>query len=520
MPTKRGFPLAAVACCLFLVLAACGGGASPAGSSAAADGEPVPGGTARVLTLSDARSLDPAMLFNAYASTAVLGNALYGTLLTDDPASGEVRYRMAESFTTSDNGTTFELKLRPGLVFSDGTPLDAAAVKYNWDRLKTVPGASAADASLVGSTEVIDPRTLRITLTTPIPKFAQIVVISSMNWIASPAALAAGQQAFDAHPIGAGPFTLERWTRQDAIELVKNPRYWDAPKPYLDRLTLRVALDGGQRLNTVVSGGADVAIESHWWNVSRAAEAGLRTNVMQLSGGVYVALNQRRAPFNDVRARQALAYASDLQALNLAAYNGAGQVADTLFSKQSTFYTDTPLTTPNRDTAQRLFDELAAAGKPVSFTLTVSPTADSKALAEGIQAQLSAFRNVSVQIDVVDHARSAALRTSHDFDAIFSGVFFVDPEPRLWNAFNGQSDANISGVNDEALNTDLQAARTATGEAERKALYAAVQQRLAELVPVIFLVRAAPSALAGKNVGGLVQYGNGSLLPEELWIRR
>ncbi|WP_235014271.1 ABC transporter substrate-binding protein, partial [Parafrankia sp. Ea1.12] len=77
-----------------------------------------------MLILSDPRSLDPASLGNQAAITAVLGNALYGTLMTTDEA-GEIRYQMAESFTTTDNGRTFTLKLRPGLVFSDGTPLNA-----------------------------------------------------------------------------------------------------------------------------------------------------------------------------------------------------------------------------------------------------------------------------------------------------------------------------------------------------------------------------------------------------------
>ncbi|WP_235015167.1 ABC transporter substrate-binding protein, partial [Parafrankia sp. Ea1.12] len=71
---------------------------------------------------------------------------------------GEIRYQMAESFTTTDNGRTFTLKLRPGLVFSDGTPLNAEAVKFNWDRLKDPASASpsAAEAAMVASTEVVD----------------------------------------------------------------------------------------------------------------------------------------------------------------------------------------------------------------------------------------------------------------------------------------------------------------------------------------------------------------------------
>lgn len=76
------------------------------------------------------------------------------------------------------------------------------------------------------------------------------------------------------------------------------------------------------------------------------------------------------------------------------------------------------------------------------------------------------------------------------------------------------------GIDDPALNAALRQGKTATSPEERKAAYDTVQQRLTELVPVIFTTRAAPSAMMGKNVHGAVQYGNGSLLPEELWLQR
>ncbi|WP_235013539.1 ABC transporter substrate-binding protein, partial [Parafrankia sp. Ea1.12] len=75
------------------------------------------------------------------------------------------------------------------------------------------------------------------------------------------------------------------WTRQAAMELVKNPRYWDAPKPYLDTLTFQAALDSNQRYNTLISDGADVAVETNWINLAKAEKAGLPTDLLPLSGG-------------------------------------------------------------------------------------------------------------------------------------------------------------------------------------------------------------------------------------------
>ncbi|OHV43769.1 ABC transporter substrate-binding protein [Parafrankia colletiae] len=479
------------------------------------------GGAASILTLSEPRSLDPAALGNAYATTGLLGNALYGTLMTDDE-SGEVRYSMAESFTSTDGGATFTLKLRPELRFSDGTPLDAEAVKFNWDRIKDPATGSVnlAEASMIASSEIVDGVTLQVTMAAPAPRYAYSLLASTMNWIASPEALRAGKEAFDRSPVGAGPYRLERWTRQATMDLVRNERYWDAPKPYLDRLTLRAVSDGSQRYNTVLSGGADLAVEGNWANIDKARQAGLPTDVMELGGGVFVAMNTRRAPFDDVRARQAVAAALDLEALNLAVYNGVALPARTLFGESSPFYSDTALQTTDSEKAQRLFDELAREGRPVSFTFTSSPGTENRAIAENIQAQLSSYDNVSVKIKIAEIAELISLRTSHDFDATVSSTFFRDPEPRLSPAFSGDTPANVSGIADQQLTQALDEGRSAPTQEDRRDAYDRVQQRLTALTPVIFTARAAPGVISARDVGGVQQYGLGSLLPEELWIQK
>ncbi|MER5181669.1 ABC transporter substrate-binding protein [Streptomyces sp. NPDC002896] len=480
------------------------------------------GGTARVIQVVEPQNLDPAVLTNVWALTAVVGNALFGTLMTNDPETGKLKFTMAEDFSSSDGGATFTLKLRPGLKFSDGSPLDAEAVKFNWDRIKAPATGSRSirEAAEIASTKAMDATTLKVTLVRPNPHYPQAVPSSSLNWIASPKALKAGRQAFDAKPVGAGPFTLKKWTRQNSIELVKNPGYWDAPKPYLEALTIRTAPDSGQRLNTMMSGGADVAMESSWATVDKAENAGLLTYSPSLSGGQYLSMNMRKAPFDDVRARKAVAAAIDFDAYNLAVSEGKAESVRTLFTKSSPFYSDTELQKTDKATAQKLFDELAAEGKPVSFTFKAMSTAHNKATAENIQAQLSAFKNVDVKVEIVDPAALLGLYASHDFDMMVEGGFFGDPEPRLWGALAGRSAGNYSGVDDKELNAALDAGRTGKTTAERKAAYQTVQERLAELTPIIFTYRTAATTITSKKVHGVVQYGLGSLLPEELWIQK
>ncbi|MBX6388051.1 MAG: ABC transporter substrate-binding protein [Frankia sp.] len=520
---RRRLTTALVAGLTALVVGACGGGGDDTTGSTTPEPsrEPVAGGTATILTMSDPRSLDPAVLSNAYALTAVVGNALYGHLfLTDD--KGELVGSMAESFETTDGGTTFTLTLREGLTFSDGTPLTAEDVKYNWDRIKdpAVGSSYRADAMNIASTEVVDQRTLKVTLTSQIPRFGSTVATTSLNWIGSKAALEQGAEAFDAKPIGAGPFTLSKWTRGADLELVKNPSYFDAPKPYLDGINIRPATDASQRYNTVLTGGAQVAVDSNWGNVAKAEEAGLPTNIMTMNGGLYLALNNSRAPFDDPRARQAVAAALDLDAFNVAVYNGDGEVPTTLFTKDSPFYGDTPLATHDPELAQRLFDELAAEGKPVKFTFSAFPTTENKLIAENVQAQLAAFDNVSVEVRTVDFGEIANLRATKDYDVIVSSAAFVDPEPQLWTVFHGSSPANNAVFDNAELNEALLAGRLGTTTEDRKAAYDKVQKILAEETPVIFVTRVVAAAIGAEGTSGLQQYGFGSLLPEEIWLDR
>ncbi|MFF0817224.1 ABC transporter substrate-binding protein [Rhodococcus sp. NPDC003318] len=503
-----------------LLLSACGGANSTDTAAAGGpSGDPVSGGTGHIIEQAEPRSLDPALIANSWANSPVLGNALYGTLMTDKPNSSDIEYKLAEDFSTADGGKTFTLTLRNGVQFSDGTPFNAEAVKFGWDHIKDPATASAdrTQAALVESSRVVDDRTLEVTLVEPVPNFANAILQTGMNWIASPASLQGGQQSIDSNPIGAGPYTLEQWSRQDVIKLTRNAKYYDAPRPYLDKLEIRAIGDADQRYNTLVSGGADLSLEGNWKNIEKANSAGLQNSVVPLGGGTSLVLNTTRAPFDDVRARKAFAIALDLEGINNAVYDGAAELPTTLFDESSPFYKDIPLAEQDRAEAQRLLDELAAEGKPLNFTMSLYPA--TKAVGEAIQTQLSTFKNITVNVRTVDVAQVGQIMGQKDYDTLVSTVAFADPEPRLWFSFHSASSGNTSGIKDAELDAALEKGRTSTDVAERTAAYETVQKRLVELNPVIFYTRAAPGVIANGNVGGIQQYGMGSVLPETLWIQ-
>ncbi len=508
-----------------LALSACGGGDDDGGSggsggSGGGSGEPVAGGTASVAMVSEPRTLDPAYLGANLTTNSLVGNSLFGALLTSDQTTGDVSPSMAESVETTDGGTTYRLVLQEGLTFSDGSPLDAEAVRFNWDRARdiTLRAPVIAVAINIKTTTVIDPRTLEFTLSTPTLAFAQTITTSALNWIGSPAALQGGQAAFDAEPIGAGPFVLDNWTRGGAMELVKNDAYWDAPKPYLDGLTLTAANDAQQRFAALQSGQADAMLNNSPVISARAEDADIEAAALNRpNGGSTVVFQTRVAPFDDPRAREAVYKAIDLDAVQSAVYQGEGTVATSLFNEESPFYTGEYLEGSDPERAQELFDELAAEGKPVEFTMVTFPTTEALAVAQSMQSQLASFENVTMEIDNRDFAGATGALTGGQFQASIAGLQFVDPEPQLYSGLYSTSFLNFSKIADPEIDAALDAARTSTDEAERREQYQIVEERVAALYPFIIWSATAEDVLSN-SLQGVVIYGAGSVRLDEAWL--
>lgn len=274
---------------------------------------------------------------------------------------------------------------------------------------------------------------------------------------------------------------------------------------------------GSREFNALQSGGIDGFLETNWLTLDKAEKANKDVALLEANGGQFIAMNSRKAPFDDVRARQALAMAINRDSINDAAYQGTGLVPDRLFRESSPFFSDIELNTYDPEKAQELFDELAAEGKPVNFTFKSFPTAENQAVAQSVQTQLATFKNVKAEVQVIDFAESASVYGTYDYDMIVSTANFIDPDPQLFFSFHSESRSNASAINDSELDAALQAGRIATDVSERTAAYKTVQERLAELVPGIWYVRAAPSFVSNDNLQGVTMYGMGSLLPEELW---
>jgi len=504
-----------------LVMSACGGGNDDDTSSGGdASGDPVAGGSASIIQMSEPRILDPAAMTNGYPTNAVVGNALFGTLMVDNP-DGKLEFVLAKSFDSSDGGKTWTLTLRDGLTYSDGSPMTAADVAFNWERIKdpALGSQSRVVAEYVADMKP-EGQVLTFTLTEPIANFQYAILFNSLNWVAKPDALKGDPAAFDKKPIGAGPFTLESWTRGGKMVLAKNTKYFDKAKPYLDELVLSANGDEGQRVSTVEAGGADATLHSSSAFYKRALESGLKGTKPDFSGGIIMNMNSRFAPFDDPKAREAVAKAMDLKAVNAAAYEGVGVAPETYFPKESPFYNGVPLTAYDKAGAQKLFDELAAAGKPVEFKITAYQTSESKRVAEAFQTQLNTYKNVKVDLEVLDFPAAQAKVNAREFQMAPGGMGSLDPETTMYQQLHSDSSGNFSGISDPKMDAALEAGRLSSDIEERKAAYKIVAEQLAIDNPSIIYTKYTSGITYDKKLGGVVQYGNGSTRVDTIWTSK
>jgi peptide/nickel transport system substrate-binding protein len=474
------------------------------------------GGNITIAVTSEVRSLDPAALINAVSSGGLQGNALYDVLIWDDPVTGKIHPEIAESFTSKD-GITWTMKLRPGVKFSDGTPLDAAAVKFSWDRLKDPALASTARGAMADwqSTTVVDPLTVQLVLTKPNFTLPSLFGWYAMNWVVSPTAVAAQGANFGVKPVGAGPFMLQSRTPGSQTVLVRNPNYWNKGFPYLDQITITVIPDVSTNLNTVIAGQAQAGYVGSNYLAQQGIGGGLDTAVKTYNGGTQLNFNTTRPPFNDVRARQAVSMAVNPDVINESVYGGKDFPGVTLFLKDSPFYDKSlklPFNQPKE--AQALFDQLAAEkGGPLKFSITSPSSSDNVAAMQSIQTQLSSFKNVSATVDVLDApSYTSKLIVTKDFDAIVGGVHFLDPEPQMYQGLHTGGQSNFGLFSDPILDQALEHARTTSDVATRKADYKTVQQEVIKQVPALFFRHLTWGLVHAKNVQGWSIYGQANVL--------
>jgi ABC-type transport system substrate-binding protein len=545
--TRRSRPLAAIVALLgAAVLAGCGAApgingagdtavdpagsaikaVNPYGADPAAEGQAKSGGTLVMGTDREAVSFDPTVQNTNQAATAV-----YDSLLKLDD-KGQPQPYLAQSMDSSDNGLTWRMGLRPGVTFSDGTPLDANAVIVNVQRhidKATSPGHLYA--AQIASMRPVDPQTVEFVLKAPFGAFPSVFALSftsgNLGTIISPAALQQYGKDIGMHPVGAGPFVLSNWVRDSKMSLTKNPTYWQKDKglPHLDGLEFRPLPDTETRYASIVNGDVDEIFAGYQTELYRALQAkNLNVYYGPGNGAEYVYFNFQKAPFDDRRMREAFVRGIDLNALAATQYNG--QMAQA----KGWFGDDSPYTTEQSRDAWPAFDvEKAKAlvadyvkgggSATVQYKTTNAP--NRVAFAEFLQAQMAAI-GITLQPQFFDLAQySSSVVQSKDFQiAGWVGGPVDVPYPAVQNLLHTGGNTNYGSYSNPQVDQLLDEAAATTDDAKRTADYQQAQLLTNQDIPVAYYSRGYLSTIAKPEVKGVVRYLSRDQFFATTWLDR
>jgi peptide/nickel transport system substrate-binding protein len=387
------------------------------------------------------------------------------------------------------DGLTYRLTLREGLTFHDGSPLDAAAVKANFDRMLDPALGSPRRGELgpVASIEADGARAVVITMSEPYAPFLQVLA-NRAGMMVSPSAVQTLGDAFQTQAVGAGPYRVASWEKNAELVLEAFDGYWRGA-PAIRRVVFRPIADETVRLTNLRSG--TVQLIDGVPPQSAAAlrgDASLRLQESASLGFNAFSFNTTRAPFDDPAVRRAFAAAVDPATVLQAAYFGTGAVSHGPIPPSIGWAFD-PELAPERGDAAAAKALLAEAGKtePVPVTITVTNSPVQVRTAEIMQAQANQA-GFAVQIQQIDSTSLITVLRARDFDLCMSPWSGrSDPDGNMFNYFTKDGSNNFPGWQDDETDALLREARSTIDQTARAALYREAQRRISDAVPILFL---------------------------------
>lgn len=491
-----------------LILAGCSSSPAPeAGNDA---GTPVSGGTL-VYASGDAEPscLDPHVGGNY--PQALVSSQYLETLYTKD-AAGELVPWLASGSEVSEDGLTHTVKIREGIKFSDGTELNAAAVKANFEHLRDPETASSTGFLALGKIETmtaLDASTLELKLSAPDNSLLESF---SMPWVAiqSPTALKRSQEENCAAPVGTGPFKVESWKKQDSVALVRNADYVqpsDTPShegpAYLDGITWRFIPEAATRYAALQSGEVHLIDNAQPDTIAASADndAIKHLDAPRPGASNRIELNSSKAPFDDVRVREAFIRAVNVDAgIDSLFFGTATRSHSPLSSVEPLGYSDESLFGHDPAQAAELLDAAGYSerdaegyrvkdGKRLSLLFPVS-TSQSIPAEQSLFEQLQATAKdagIEVKINLLDLSSWYGSLFQNDYNLVSAPYTKVGPSV-LSILFHSDSTipapsgyfANLSQVKNPELDKLLETAGSTKDQAQRKDLYAQAQQLVME----------------------------------------
>lgn len=453
------------------------------------DIEPVEGGEL-VFAVDEVATLAPGEV--AQASETLIALGIYDPLTTY--VDGKIAPFLAESIESNEELTQYSVTLREGVAFHDDTPLDADAVVKHFDRLKHPATACRCFATLGQITSMETPdgpggRTVIFNLATPSVTFPDLLAGSS-GYIESPTSVAGGLD-LRTGGVGSGPFMLTESSPGERFVLEANPNYWGkddegTPLPYLDRLTVVPMPDSEARLTALAAGAIDILQTTDSKTIKQAEDTGMTVQKLTGSSSTTLLFNNAKPPFDDLRARRAVAYSIDKSIINARGYEGVRSPSHSDFDLDSPYYNPeagTPQYDPEQ--ARTLVDELGG----LRFTITCVSTPETNLVME-LFKEFGEAAGMEITLEVVERSvfgMRVRDQTGQYEAACYRSSHFIEPDairPGLTTGDGG----NLVFYSNNEVDQLLDEARRASDFEERKARYFRVQEITAAEVPLLTTV--------------------------------
>jgi len=343
--------------------------------------------------------LEPPNLDPTSGAAAAIREVTYANLyegLTRFGPDGSIQPALAHRWDVAEDGKVWIFHLREGVVFHDGTTMDAEDVVFTLDRARAEDSTNAQKQLFAGieTVEAVDAKTVRVTLKAPSGSFD-----FNMAWgdavIMGPESVATNATA----PVGTGPFRFGQWVQGDRIELVENPDYW-GDKPALKRATFKFISDATAAFAAMMAEDVDVFPVFPAPETLAQFQSDPRFQVLTgtTEGETILAMNNKQAPLDNVKVRQAIAHAINRQDIIDGAMFGYGTPIGTHFAPHNPDYVDlTDLSAHDPDKARALLAEAGAAG--LKLRLHLPPPTYARRGGEIIAAQL---RDVGIETEIIN----------------------------------------------------------------------------------------------------------------------
>lgn len=492
-----------------------------------AEAEPVAGGVLRYGLEADVDGINP----TASALSApglMMGNAVFDTLAAITPEGTAVPY-LAESFTPNGDFTQWQMKVREGITFHDGTPLDADAVIVNFEAQRLAPLVGLAVRPFFpdeNAIEKIDDFTVQFNLLDanayfPATVSGQLGMVASPTWLAA----ATDDPTLNQAPVGTGPFMFDSRSQDSVTRFVRNPNWWNG-EVYLDAIEFYPVPDADNLVDLMLGGELEALQTTDAAAILDLREADGVENVLDDSGEeTFVMINSSAPPFDDVRARQALAYATPigryLQLIGLDVNRAASQ----RFIPESPFFNpDLEQVGDDPETAAALAAEYCAEHGSEENPVIGGPTCtDGKINIEFQWAGPSVVQTRTAEL--FDDSWSAAFNVT--FDELFQDEHIQQTalgqyNANLWRQFGAEDPSsdnvwllcrtvgpislNWPRYCDEERDALLMQAQATTDQGERASFYQQAEQRINEAFTYVFLRHTMWDNAFSDNVHGVCSH--------------